>query len=202
MIVNKKERKHCQDEFNETENNVNGRYLGEEEYEKCKNVVLFCKAKFERTEQGFLHFYNYLQFNNKITMQIVKSIFNKDKGIIFPQGILPKGASKENFDYIEKLFKKCKIHHYLSKGKYCKCNFFNLNDLKNCKICTIECCRQQRKKQLNEEGSENYEKQKAIIDNNYSYKDVITNRSKWPTSFASTPQNLEKQHEMKKNSKK
>ncbi|CAG8821216.1 23212_t:CDS:2, partial [Gigaspora margarita] len=39
---------------------------------------------------------------------------------------------------------------------------------------------------------ENYEKQKAIIDNGYNYKDVITDRLKWPITFTSILQNLEK----------
>ncbi|CAG8814133.1 9020_t:CDS:2, partial [Gigaspora margarita] len=172
-------------------------FRNEKEYEKCKNVVSFCKAKFERTQQGQLYFHNYMQFNSRATMNIVKAIFDDDEGISFLPGILLKGNSKENLDYVEKLYGRYKIYHNPSK-KYYKCNFFDLNNVKECEICTIKCCRQQRKEQLDEEGFgpfqfekyrflfgssnetvdkinnivlENYKKQKTIIDNNYSYKD-------------------------------
>ncbi|KAF0456288.1 hypothetical protein F8M41_001375 [Gigaspora margarita] len=66
-----------------------------EEYEKCKNIVSFCKAKFERTEQGHLYFYNYMQFNNRTTINIVKAIFDNYEGIVFSPGILLKGTSQK-----------------------------------------------------------------------------------------------------------
>ncbi|CAG8599742.1 15878_t:CDS:2, partial [Gigaspora rosea] len=146
-------------------------------------------------------------------------MFEKDEGIIFPPGLLLKGTSQENLDYILKIYGKCKIHHNPSKNQYCKCSLFDLNNLDDCKICTIECCKQRKKELLDEEGSgpfefgryrfllgssnetvdkinniilENYEKQKAIINNNDTYYNVVSDRRKWPTTFVSSPQNLEK----------
>ncbi|CAG8843417.1 3957_t:CDS:2, partial [Gigaspora margarita] len=136
-------------------------------YKKYKNIVSFCKAKFERTKQDHLHFHNYMQFNNRTTINIVKAMFDNNEEIIF------------------------------SPGKYCKYSFFDLNNLEECpfefgKYRFLSSSSNETVNKINNIILENYEKQKAIINNDYSYKDVITNRSKWPITFASIPQNLEK----------
>ncbi|CAG8843296.1 43009_t:CDS:2, partial [Gigaspora margarita] len=82
--------------LNCTERGINCKWLlfrTEEEYEKCKNVVSFCKAKFERTQQGQLHFHNYIQFNSRATINIVKAIFDDDEGISFPPEQLDEEGS-------------------------------------------------------------------------------------------------------------
>ncbi|CAG8773221.1 8141_t:CDS:1, partial [Gigaspora rosea] len=86
------------------------------------------KAKFEQTEQGFLHFHNYLQFNNMVNMKNVKDMFEKNKEIIFLPGLLLKETLQENLDYISKIYKRCKIYYNSLKNQYCKYSLFDLNN--------------------------------------------------------------------------
>ncbi|CAG8716206.1 27540_t:CDS:2, partial [Racocetra persica] len=64
-------------------------------------------------------------------MKNIKELFDKDDRISFPPGILMKGSFKDGKYYIRKPYKRS-----------------------NCKVYTIECCRQSRKELLEEEGSD------------------------------------------------
>ncbi|KAF0361658.1 hypothetical protein F8M41_014151 [Gigaspora margarita] len=61
---------------------------------------------------------------------VVKDLFNNDERISFPSGILLKGSSEDAKYYIEKHFGRC-----------------------DCQLCTIECCKQRKKEQLDKLGS-------------------------------------------------
>ncbi|CAG8850211.1 32439_t:CDS:1, partial [Gigaspora margarita] len=87
---------------------------------------------------------------------IVKDLFNNDKEILFPPDILLKRSSEDAKYYVIS-YRRCKIHHKTSEKKYCKCYLYDLNDLGNCKLYTIECCKQRKKEQLNELGSGPFE---------------------------------------------
>ncbi|RIB02207.1 hypothetical protein C2G38_2228464 [Gigaspora rosea] len=146
-----------------------------------------------------------------VNMKNVKDMFEKNKEIIFLPGLLLKETLQENLDYISKIYKRCKIYYNSLKNQYCKYSLFDLNNFgrankiyidmfliissiqkkyqiissfNDCKICTIECCKQQKKKLLDEKGSGPFEFGR--------YRFLLGSSYETQTTFVSSPQNLKK----------
>ncbi|CAG8758358.1 15136_t:CDS:2 [Dentiscutata erythropus] len=109
-------------------------------------------AKFEKTSQGKLHTHCVLTFARKVTMKFVKQLVDCQR-ISFPPGVLCKGTSKDNEDYVLKIWGRCAIYHKPREGKYCKCSLSVKEDISKCTLCKRSCIEKRKKKQLEEEGA-------------------------------------------------
>ncbi|CAG8681699.1 18584_t:CDS:2 [Dentiscutata erythropus] len=148
-------------------------------------------------------------------MKFVKQLVDCQR-ISFPPGVLCKGTSKDNKDYVLKIWGRCAIYHKPKEGKYCKCSLSVKEDISKCTFCKRSCIEKRKKELLDEEDTgpfifgkfrvlesssddtanklneirlDNEYKKQKIIDNlsvGSTNIDIISNLEDIPTSYVDT----------------
>ncbi|CAG8592073.1 9511_t:CDS:2, partial [Dentiscutata heterogama] len=93
-----------------------------------------------------------LPFKKQVSIKFVKQLIECER-IIFPPSILCKETSKDNEDYVLKIWGRCTIHHKPKERQYCKCSLLVKEDISKCTLCKRSCIEKRKKEQLEEESA-------------------------------------------------